>query len=165
MLSPAANSRCAQAVSLMLVLLVSLPVRAGVIPGRWEKVAALAQETPIIVDLKNGDRIEGPFEELSRSELLLVYGSVRAAIPKEDIRRITIREDDFVDNGALIGAGIGAGIIGLVAVAQPPASDPILPIALAYSGIAALIGGVLGAITDATLKRIVVLYEAPETSP
>lgn len=67
-------------------------------------------------------------------------------------------------NGSLIGAGIGAGIIGLVAVAQPPASDPILPIALFYSGIAAAIGAGLGALGDYYEKRAVVLYKAPETS-
>ena len=36
MLSPATKSRRVQTVSLTLAFLVSLPVRAGVIPGRWE---------------------------------------------------------------------------------------------------------------------------------
>ena len=164
MLSPATKSRRVQAVSLTLAFLVSLPVRAGVIPGRWEKVAAIAEETPIIVDLKNGDRIEGPFGELSPSELLLNYGSARAAIPKADVERITIRQKDSLANGSLIGAGTAAGIAGLVFGAQPPASDPILPLALLYTGVVAAIGAGLGALVDASEKRVVVLYEAPETS-
>ena len=34
-------------VALILLGLISFPVRAGVIPGRWEKVSALTVKTPI----------------------------------------------------------------------------------------------------------------------
>ena len=40
----------------VLACLLVIPARAEVIPGRWEKLAALAIETLITVDLKSGDR-------------------------------------------------------------------------------------------------------------
>ena len=57
-----------QLVSLILAGLISMPAQAEVIPGRWEKVADLDLGTPIIVELKNGDQVEGSFEGLSESE-------------------------------------------------------------------------------------------------
>ena len=78
-----------QAISLTLAGMRSLPVRAKVIPGRWEKAAAISVETPITVDLKNGDRIKGQFEGLSPSELSLRTHSTQAAIPRSEIHKIT----------------------------------------------------------------------------
>ena len=72
------NSRTAVIV-LILVGLLSIPAQAQVIPGRWDKLVALAIETLITVDLKSGDRIEGNFEGLSPSELSLRTGSAQAA--------------------------------------------------------------------------------------
>ena len=51
------------------------------IPGRWEKVEALTLGPQITVELKNGARLEGQFEELSPSELLLRTGSAQAGDP------------------------------------------------------------------------------------
>ena len=50
-----------QIVSLILAGLISLPVQAEVLPGRWEKVSALEMASPITVEMKNGDRISGQF--------------------------------------------------------------------------------------------------------
>ena len=84
------NSRTV-AIVLTLVGLFAVPARAEVIPGRWEKVADLSFETPITVDLKNRDRIEGKFEGLSPSELSLRTHSAQATIPRSEIQRITTR--------------------------------------------------------------------------
>ena len=107
------NSRTAVIV-LILVGLLSIPGRAQGIPGRWEKVEALKLGPQITVELKNGDRIEGQFEELSPSGLLLRTRSSQAAIPRAEIRRITTRGHDPLTDGILLGAGIGGGIMGVL---------------------------------------------------
>ena len=89
---PTMKSSRTQILTLILVGLISLPARAEVIPGRWEKVSDLDLEAPITVDLKNGDQIEGNFKGLSVSELKLEANSARAVIPKEDILTIATRK-------------------------------------------------------------------------
>ena len=97
------------AIILILVGQLSVPAQAQVIPGRWEKVEALQLGPQITVGLKNGDRIEGQFEELSPSELLLRTGTAQAAILRAEIQRISTREADRLDEGAILGAGVCAG--------------------------------------------------------
>ena len=104
---------------LILAGLLAVPARAQVIPGRWEKVAVLSFGTPITVDLKNGDRIQGKSEELSPSELFLRTHSAQAVIPKSEIQRVTTLEPDSRANGTLIGAGIG------MIVTLPPKTSPV----------------------------------------
>ena len=94
---------------LILVGLLAVPAQAQVIPGRWEKVEALSTPT-IIVQLKNGNRIEGKFDGLSPSELFLITHSAQAKIPRVEIQSIATREIDSRWNGALIGAGVGGGL-------------------------------------------------------
>ena len=145
----------------ILVGIISLPARAEVIPGRWEKVIGLAAETLIAVDLKNRDRIQGKFKRLSPFELSLRTSSARAVIPRADIERITTREADSRRNGTLIGAGVGAGIIVIWAATLPPASDPLFPIALIYTAIAAGAGAGIGLAVDASIEKEDVYYQAP----
>ena len=86
------------AIVLILVGLLAVPAKAEAVPGLWEKIAALAVKTPITVELKNGDWIEGKFEELSPSELSLRTDSAQVAIPRSDIQRITTRgQNPLVD--------------------------------------------------------------------
>ena len=117
MISPTMKSCRIQILSLILAGLIAQPAHADVIPGRWEKVSALETASPITVELKNGDRVEGNFEGLSASELELETRSAQAKIPKVDIQAITTREQGGVDIGArkgtisraAAGAGIGTG--------------------------------------------------------
>ena len=60
------KSNRGQILALVLAGLVSQPAHADMIPGRWEKVSDLELGTPITVELKNGDRVEGEFEGLWR---------------------------------------------------------------------------------------------------
>ena len=151
------NSRTAVIV-LILVGLLSIPGRAQGIPGRWEKVEALKLGPQITVELKNGDRIEGQFEELSPSGLLLRTRSSQAAIPRAEIRRITTRGHDPLTDGILLGAGIGGGIMGvLFGLSEDHSAEGTVFMVLMGAGIGTLIG--LGA--DAIPKGRVVLYQAP----
>ena len=152
-----------QAVSLTLVVLLSFPLRAGTIPGRWEKVSALPVASPITVKLKDGDRIKGHFEELSAMDIVLVTHFSRAMIPKEDIETVTTQPEDPLSNGTLIGAAVGAGILGVsTAAAYRRDVNPLGVLMMA--GIGFGIGAGLGAAGDAVEKPLpIVLYEAPGT--
>ena len=112
---------------------------------------------PITVDLKNGDRIKGQFEGPSPSELSLRTHSAQAEVPRSEIQKITIPKLDGLSNGTWI----GAGIVGMIAFRQPPASGPLLPIAAAYMGPAAGLGALIDLGVDAIHMGEVVLYQAP----
>ena len=153
-----------QVASLSLVCLISLPLQAQVIPGRWEKVSALQVASPITVELKDGDRIKGHYEDLSDTDVMLVTHFSRAVIPKEDIETITTQPVDDLSNGTLIGGGIGAGIMSVWTAAWYAKSYEranALGI-LMMAGIGFGIGAGLGAAGDALEKPVpIVLYEAP----
>ena len=147
------------AIVLILVGLLAVSARARVIPGRWEKIAALAVGTPIAVALKNRDRIERKFEGFSPSELSLRTGSAQAAIPRSDIRRITTRESDSLANGTLIGAGVGTAIMVWMVTNLQPDLETSWAVWLMASGVGG--GALIGAGIDALKKTEVVLYQAP----
>ncbi len=153
-----------QVVSLILVCLISLPLQAQVIPGRWEKVSALQVASPITVELKDGDRIKGHYEDLSATDVMLVTHFSRAVIPKEDIETITIQPEDGLANGTLIGGAVGAGIMGIwTTAAYAKSYSSVNPLGvLMVAGIGFGIGAGLGAAGDAMKKPVpIVLYEAP----
>ena len=152
------NSRTV-VMALILVGLLSVPVRAQVIPGRWEKVEALTLGPRITVELKNGARLEGQFEELSPSGILLRTGSAQAAVPRADIERITTRGGDGLLSGALIGAGVGVGIV--VGVLHPMSESSVSGNTVLGTAIMAGIGALIGVGVDALKKTDVVLYQAP----
>ncbi len=165
------KSRRAQAVALILMGLISLPVRAGVIPGRWEKVAALDLGTPIAVEFKNGDQVEGDFNGLSASEVELKTHSALAVIPKADIQTITTLKEDGLADGTLKGAAISVAVnfgAGLVKRAiSGKSGDNVdngglgLVIGVAVS---AGIGAAIGRAVDAATKtEAIVVYLAPKT--
>ncbi len=154
-----------QAISLALAALISLPLRADVIPGRWEKVLALPVSSPITVELKDGDRIKGHYEGLSATDIMVVSHFSRAVIPKEDIETITIQPEDGVGDGAGIGAGIGFGVgtaIVLGAMAKHGGGEGAIAALLLFAGLGAGVGAGLGAAADAATRPVeIVLYEAP----
>lgn len=161
-----------QFVSLILAGLILQPVRAGVIPGRWEKVENLDLGARITLELKNGDPLEGHFEGLSASGVDIETRSVRVVIPKEAIQTISIQPKDGLSNGAAIGAAVGAAIGAGVSLAEFAANGTgdltgagVVFYTLVFSGIATAIGAGLGAAADAGMKSMaIVIYEAPETA-
>ena len=149
--------------ALILAGLTSMPARAEVIPGRWEKVAALQVTFPITVETNAGDRIKGHFEDLSDTNLMLVTNLSRAVIPKEDIETITTQPEDGIANGTLIGGGIGVGVM-MSALAVKSDHDLDGLGMLIMAGIGFGIGAALGAATDAATKgEAFVIYKAPGT--
>ena len=161
---PTMKSVRIQIVSSILAGLISMPVHAEVIPGRWEKVSALDLGTPITVELKNGDRVEGNFEGLSASEVDIETHSVRAVIPRAVIQTITASVKDGLTEGAAIGTAIGAGFVGVVAATSglTRGLDTSAKGALHFALLAVGVGAALGIAADAAMKRgPIMLYEAP----
>ena len=103
-----------QIVSLILAGLILQPVRAGVIPGRWEKVENLDLGARITLELKNGDPLEGHFEGLSASGVDIETRSVRVVIPKEAIQTISIQPKDGLSNGAALAPHWRRGLFGRI---------------------------------------------------
>lgn len=150
-----------RSLALILAGLTSMPAHAEVIPGRWEKVAALQVTFPITVETKDGDRIKGQFEDLSDTDLMLVTNVSRAVIPKEDIETITTQPKDGLADGTLIGGGIGVGVM-MSALAVKSDHDLNGLGMLMMAGIGFGIGAGLGVATDAATKgEGIVVYKAP----
>ena len=158
-----------QLISMMLAGLISMPAHAEVIPGRWEKVSDLELGTPVIVELKSGDQVEGDIEGLSESDVDIETHSARAVIPKADIQTIITRKRGGVSegakNGALMGASVGVAL-GLVTVFTSGSSD-LTDQGLALMGgitigLSTVIGTMLGAAAAAGTKReAIVVYRTP----
>jgi hypothetical protein len=145
---------------------------AGVMPGRWDKLASLNSGTGIIVVLKSGERTESSFVSLGSDSLVIreITGTERI-LPKTEVLSIITAEKvpGKKLKGALIGAGVGfgAGFFGLAAVnAQKTASGPLWDgEGLGYYtgaglGVAA-VGAAVGAIVSSAHQHQKILYKAP----
>ena len=162
-----------QIVSLVLTGLISMPAHGEVIPGRWEKVSALEVGTPITVELKNGDQVEGTFEVLSASEVEVGTHFARAVIPKADIQTIATQKKGGAAGGArkgaIIGAATGAAIgVGTLLYTEANRSrGENLRVEVFLLGIPAVIAGIgtaFGIVTGAVTKsEAILLYKASGT--
>ncbi len=150
-----------------VVLLSSISLLAGTVPGRWEKVAALGPDEPVIVTLKGGDLLEGSILNTQSDQISFrdSHGSQRK-IAKAEVRLVESvrkRSSDKVVDGAWKGALIGS-VVGL----------PFLIVGIAYAadrrdegfrmgagifGVA--VGAGVGAGADAVQRNRQVLYRAP----
>ena len=160
-----------QLISMMLAGLISMPAHGEVIPGRWEKVSALELGTPITVELKNGDQVEGTFEGLSASEVELGTHFARAVIPKTAIQAIATQKKGGAAygarKGAVIGAATGTAIgVGILLLAKLDGGESLREdvILLGIPTVASGIGTVLGIAVGAVIKSdAIVVYKAPRT--
>lgn len=156
---------------LAALLLVTVPVQAGAIPGRWELVDSLESGTPIIIRLKAGERMECSFRESSQKAITYIDDSGNErTVPKNEIQKIESSEKtgDSLKNGIGYGALIGAGsaILALTAYAKSvTASGPIIDsetagIFLGAGLVGAGIGALAGLGVDASIKGRKVLYQS-----
>ena len=152
---------------IILVVLFTTSLQAGVIPGRWEKLDSQPNATQIIVSLKSGDCMECGFRSSGPYDLTLIdqRGSERR-VPKSEVQKIVSAEKikDGLGNGAAVGAGVGLGV-GLVMFllvsstcsGECPAGGEWLPILPMAAGV----GAGVGLAADALHKGSEVLYQAP----
>jgi hypothetical protein len=155
------TQKCLSVITMLLLLAESLQA-AGVVPGKWAKVDALAAGTPIEIKLKSGDKIVCAFRGSEAQALVVsdLQGSEQR-LRKEDVARITGTEayNDSVANGLGIGFGFGAalGLLGGLVCYQEGEPGAIIPLAAVLYG---AMGMGIGALVDYSIKGHEVLYEA-----
>jgi len=136
---------------------------AGVIPGSWERIQGLQSGSPLIVTLKNGDRLEGAFKALAPGALTLTDPAGKEfSVPRSEVGTVVAQVRDDLANGALIGAGIGFGAaLGVLAIVGSR-DGYVLPSAkwgapLLLSGI----GSLIGILVDRAQNGRELLFRAP----
>ena len=148
--------------AIILVVLVSLSLHAGVIPGRWKKLAAQPAGKQIVVTLKTGDSMEGAFKVSETDELTVVASDGKEmAIAKSEVLRISSLEkhDDPATNGTLI--GLATGFAAGIAVIAGEEDFTVLG-RLVFGGLGAAIGSLVGYAADKAHKGTEVLYQVRE---
>jgi hypothetical protein len=132
-------------------------VQAQVIPGRWEKVAALESGAQIFTTMKSGERIKGRFLALSTDTLMMaIHPRSELQILKKDILEITREYDDSNLDGTMWGLAAGAGAMFAVYTAWYYSNGNTNSPGIMLLPIGALIGHSL----DKSRKGIEVLYRA-----
>jgi len=154
------------------LLMMSAAVGAAdVIPGRWERVEALAPGTELLVSLRGGERLEGVLARMGPGELTISDTAGRERIlPRTAVLKIQTAAvvHDRLCNGSLIGslAGAAAGVAAMIGFANAVTHGPVHwdEDGPAYLAAAALAGGGIGAATgaliDARFARHELLFRA-----
>jgi hypothetical protein len=143
---------------------VPQPIRAGagIIPGSWDRVQRLPLGSPIVVTLKSGARLEGPFNGLAQDALTLTDPvGKQLTIARSDVSLI-VTQGDKLTNGALTGASIGLAAALAVLAAIGSGDGYVLPSAkwgapLLLSGV----GILAGMLVDRAHKGQEVIYVTP----
>jgi hypothetical protein len=138
-----------------------------VIPGHWQKVAALPPDSHIVVALYSAERIECSYQSLTNVDLVVddLSGS-ELRISRLDIVKVTSADPvrDSLWNGPLIGLGIGAGAGALLgAVSHREEGFEIFSRgdeALIGAVVGGVVGATVGLVTDVVKKKPDVLYVA-----
>jgi hypothetical protein len=111
-------------------------------------------ETVYVTD-SAGREHRGMLFDLSASQLVLESGGKRQDFPAGQVAAISWRAPDPLRNGALIGMGIGAGSVGILALTDCSGCGPYVLGAMAvYGGIGAAIGTGIDAITPGKKVRV-----------
>lgn len=134
----------------------------GVRPGSWQRVESLKQAAPIIVTVRNGERVEGAFKAVAPGVLTLTDSSGReVSVPKREIETVVSTAQGRGGNAAAIGAGVGF-VAGLAVLAiggsregsiRPSEEAPML-----LSGV----GSRVGVLVDGKGKRQRLIYLAAD---
>ncbi|RPI28637.1 MAG: hypothetical protein EHM61_04360 [Acidobacteria bacterium] len=140
-------------------LFFTITARAGVVPGRWEKVQAEKPGTEMIITLSSGEEFEAVFKELTADSFVMTLGGSERALPKSGVRKVTTaeRRTGPLWNGPVIGAAVGA----LIAIIGANVDDVSGDDAWIAIPIVAGIGAGIGLGVDAAFQTRITLYKAP----
>lgn len=146
------------------LILLTVSLQAGVVPGVWAKVEVIPEGYPVVVQLQGGEKIRGSFGSCGTDEITVVDETdTERTIPKSHVVKIRSRdktENDSLAQGAIIGAAVGA-----------LASIPLAMYGYSETGGAGAayavlfctgIGAGVGVATDAVVKGPEVFYKAPK---
>ena len=146
----------------VLVATATALPRAGVVPGRWEKVEALEEGYAITVKLDSGERFKASYVSFTDEAILLKRDSgEELEVPKAAVGKITSQSRDSNDglrNGAIIGA-VAGGVLALGAGLELADGDDY-GVVLAITALYAAIGMGVGVGIDAIVQGHEVLYQA-----
>lgn len=150
-------------VSIFFVFVVLPMVKAGTIPGRWEKVAALEEGAEIVVELKTGERLECIFQSVEGDTLMVVDDLASIPVPKPSIEQVVQYREDTPWDGMAIGAGIGfaAGTTVLLAMKASGGDWATSDAFELFGPIGAGAGAGIGLAVDASGQKKEQLYKAP----
>jgi hypothetical protein len=150
------------------LLVLSPPSSAAQAPARsFEQLQVLVApgETLSVTDA-TGREVTGRLAELTSAALTLELDGGARTWEVADVRRVRQRHGDSLLNGTLIGAGVGAGLIGTAIVVECSRDDTTCDgfAALAFAIYTAAGAGV-GALVDAAIRGRRVVFEAPPPGP
>jgi len=129
-------------------------------PGQqdWAAVQAIAKGRKLVIETKNGERLEGKLSNTSDTGLELIRKNKTVSVAGTDIRRIYRLDGGSRVKAALIGGGIGAGVgagagAGVLSATggSDSAADFMAGMTLAIAGIGAAIGAIAGGQSKRTL--------------
>lgn len=152
------------------LVLAGVPLRAEVIPGRWEKLEQQRRHLPLIITLRSGDRLEATYHGATGEAVLLrTLQGAEMRVSKADVVRVETVVGDSVRNGVLWGAATGFVVPFLTVVLGCWVSeeckgenDAVLGAAWGLAG--AGVGAATGLMIDGAQKKREVLYQAPQAA-
>ena len=149
--------------SMAVMLCLSSMLNAGVVPGRWEKVAAENLGSKFIITMQSSERIDGYFKGMSEDNLVLtLLDGKERLVRKADVAKIITAERRMgsLVNGLAIGAASGAAIPAIFFAGEHCCYSPgYIAGTIALWG---LIGAAIGVGIDAAIQGHITLYQAPK---
>jgi hypothetical protein len=128
----------------------------------WSGVKALPVEGRLLVETKDGKKIEGKLESVSDTDLSLSRKDKTVTVEKSDVKKIYRIGREPTAKTLVIGTGIGAAvgaIVGVAALAGTGGSDDTGGVLTKFIAAGAALGATAGALGLAFKKRTLV-YES-----
>jgi hypothetical protein len=128
---------------LIVILLNTLPVLAGVVPGRWEKIDSLEKGTGIVLSLSSGEKMNCFLQGTSTHAVNVVGSDGKDyELPKSAVSKIETLEKHRgpLWDGALIGGAIGLATSGILLSQLGDSSTNNAAALAVYGGMGAGIG-------------------------
>ena len=130
--------------SLVLVALVPPLMATGGSQAEWSNLKQLHPEEKIeVVDMKLA-KVKGLFQEFSEETLILKVEQKAVVLQRSEVYRVSSLEHAKRGRNALIGLGVGAGVVGITAAAAGDSVETAGFMAVFWS--AAIGGPVIGAL-------------------
>ena len=125
--------------SLVALILGSLSVQAGVVPGRWDKVEAQPVGTVMNVELNSGERLVGRLTDIEPTAMVIETENGVRRMDRTEVQEVSLPEgQDSVLNGAVAGAlagGLGGIAVGVLTYVNSDNTEAIIAAPLLGVGI------------------------------
>ena len=148
-------------VAIGLAILVASTSSAQALATNFDQLRLKVKKGDTLsISYQSGGEVEVSLVEVSNDVLVVQRKGMRREIKESQVRQIRQRLPDPLWQGALIGAGIGAGLGGLVATSAHAYQDCNNMECLSPVFITAAIGAGVGVGFDALIKGPKVIYQA-----